>query len=357
VVASVLAQYIANQLNTNIADDGDTETLLSNLQAAIKSSNLVDSVNGETGAVVLGANDVGAYSTSQSDEKYFQAVGGNVGLNGVISAGDIKANGSNIIAEQGAAGGGYYIQNNLGVNIALISANSAGVLTIQSLVSGGSITLSNNINTGGTLTTTGALSSNSTVHANSTISAGGNVTATGAISAGTTITANGAISSGGNLSANGTISTPQNITAYGPISSGQNITATGSISSGGEISSGGILSEAGQRVYSPNNPPPSGAPVNTTGIIGQSGWFRDGSTGLITQWGYLGTSNGTYNFPVTFPNACLNFMASNTNSAGTNVDNAFGYPNNNVTFFAGTKSSSIQNDVTNYSLYWTAIGY
>lgn len=308
VVASVIAQYIANQLNINIADDGNVDALLANLQAAIISSNLVDSVNGKTGAVVLGASDVGAYSTAQSDGKYFPLAGGNVGASGVNSTGNITASGANIIAELGAAGGNYYIQNSSGVNIAQISATAAGVLTIQSLVNGGSITLADNVNTSGTLTTTGALTSDSTIHANSSISSGGN------------------------------------------------ISATGTISSSGAMSSGGILSEAGQRVYSPNNPPPAGAPTSTVGI-GQSGWFRDGSTGLITQWGYLGTSNGTYNFPVTFPNACLNFMASNTNSNGVAVDNAFGYPVNNAGFFAATKSATINNDVTNYSVYWTAIGY
>ncbi|EDM8144246.1 hypothetical protein CW020_23320, partial [Salmonella enterica subsp. enterica serovar Schwarzengrund] len=34
-----------------------------------------------------------------------------------------------------------------------------------------------------------------------------------------------------------------------------------------------------------------------TASLGDYGWVRDESTGFIMQWGTLGSSNGTYNFP------------------------------------------------------------
>ncbi|ELV6853843.1 hypothetical protein SHO21_004555, partial [Salmonella enterica] len=38
-----------------------------------------------------------------------------------------------------------------------------------------------------------------------------------------------------------------------------------------------------------------------TASLGDYGWVRDESTGFIMQWGTLGSSNGTYNFPREFP--------------------------------------------------------
>ncbi|EHK4823039.1 prophage tail fiber N-terminal domain-containing protein [Salmonella enterica subsp. enterica serovar Abony] len=86
------------------------------------------------------------------------------------------------------------------------------------------------------------------------------------------------------------------------------------------------------------------------------GWILDDSTGFIMQWGTLGNSNGTYNFPRAFPVGCFAVFVTNTNAQGAQVDNAFGYPVSNSQFFAATKSSGIANLVNNFPVAWFAIG-
>ncbi|ELJ4794541.1 phage tail protein [Salmonella enterica] len=86
------------------------------------------------------------------------------------------------------------------------------------------------------------------------------------------------------------------------------------------------------------------------------GWVRDESTGFIMQWGTLGSSNGTYNFPRAFPVGCLAIFVTNTNQQGGAVDNAFGYPVSNSQFFAATKASTDGNVVNGYPVAWLALG-
>ncbi|EHI1890032.1 hypothetical protein J9C89_002032 [Salmonella enterica] len=86
------------------------------------------------------------------------------------------------------------------------------------------------------------------------------------------------------------------------------------------------------------------------------GWIRDDSTGFIMQWGTLGSSNGTYNFPRAFPVGCLAIFVTNTSQQGGSVDNAFGYPVSNSQFFAATKASADGNVVNGYPVAWFAIG-
>ncbi|BDT40651.1 hypothetical protein SE2072C2_09500 [Salmonella enterica] len=93
-----------------------------------------------------------------------------------------------------------------------------------------------------------------------------------------------------------------------------------------------------------------------TGSIQDWGWILDDSTGFIMQWGTLGNSNGTYNFPRAFPVGCFAVFVTNTNAQGTQVDNAFGYPVSNSQFFAATKSSGIANLVNNFPVAWLALG-
>ncbi|ENU9049415.1 hypothetical protein ACE2LV_001966, partial [Salmonella enterica] len=93
---------------------------------------------------------------------------------------------------------------------------------------------------------------------------------------------------------------------------------------------------------------------NTAGL-GSFGWVRDESTGFIMQWGTLGGSNGTYNFPRAFPAACFAVFVTNTSSQGALVDNAFGYPVNNSQFFAATKASNGAGTGA-YPVAWFAIG-
>ncbi|ECV9193015.1 phage tail protein [Salmonella enterica subsp. enterica serovar Newport] len=93
-----------------------------------------------------------------------------------------------------------------------------------------------------------------------------------------------------------------------------------------------------------------------TGSIQDWGWILDDSTGFIMQWGTLGNSNGTYNFPRAFPVGCFAVFVTNTNAQGTQVGNAFGYPVSNSQFFAATKSSGMANLVNNFPVAWFAIG-
>ncbi|ECQ8328347.1 hypothetical protein GQG59_002202 [Salmonella enterica] len=93
-----------------------------------------------------------------------------------------------------------------------------------------------------------------------------------------------------------------------------------------------------------------------TGSIQDCGWILDDSTGFIMQWGTLGNSNGTYNFPRAFPVGCFAVFVTNTNAQGSQVDNAFGYPVSNSQFFAATKSSGMANLVNNFPVAWFAIG-
>lgn len=93
-----------------------------------------------------------------------------------------------------------------------------------------------------------------------------------------------------------------------------------------------------------------------TASLGDYGWVRDESTGFIMQWGTLGSSNGTYNFPREFPASCFAVFVANTSRQGDAVDNAFGYPVNNSQFFAATKASTSGNIVNGYPVAWFAIG-
>ncbi|EBC5720236.1 hypothetical protein C3Z29_11355 [Salmonella enterica] len=85
-----------------------------------------------------------------------------------------------------------------------------------------------------------------------------------------------------------------------------------------------------------------------TASLGDYGWVRDESTGFIMQWGTLGSSNGTYNFPREFPTSCFAVFVTNTNQQGGSVDNAFGYPVSKSQFFAATKASTDGNVVNGY---------
>ncbi|HGB2714450.1 TPA: hypothetical protein ACIUMY_004837 [Salmonella enterica subsp. enterica serovar Thompson] len=93
-----------------------------------------------------------------------------------------------------------------------------------------------------------------------------------------------------------------------------------------------------------------------TASLGDYGWVRDESTGFIMQWGALGSSNGTYNFPREFPTSCFAVFVTNTNQQGGVVDNAFGYPVSKSQFFAATKASTDGNVVNGYPVAWFALG-
>ncbi|HFI2115885.1 TPA: phage tail protein [Salmonella enterica] len=91
-----------------------------------------------------------------------------------------------------------------------------------------------------------------------------------------------------------------------------------------------------------------------TASLDTNGWHRDESTGLITQWGLIDGANGTYNFPRAFPNQCFAVLVTNTNSQGSGVDNAFGYPLSNDQFFASSKNNG--GNVGPYPVSFLAFG-
>lgn len=91
-----------------------------------------------------------------------------------------------------------------------------------------------------------------------------------------------------------------------------------------------------------------------TASLDTNGWHRDESTGLITQWGRIDQANGTYNFPRAFPNQCFAVQVTNTNSQGSGVDNAFGYPLSNNQFFASNKNDG--GNVGPYPVSFLAFG-
>ncbi|EIB3385587.1 phage tail protein [Salmonella enterica] len=93
-----------------------------------------------------------------------------------------------------------------------------------------------------------------------------------------------------------------------------------------------------------------------TASLGDTGWYRDESTGFIEQWGTLGRSNGTYNFPRAFPNKCFAVFVTNNNEQGGVVDNAYGYPVSTTQFFAATKDSTSEHTISGYPVAWRAIG-
>ncbi|HGM7400352.1 TPA: hypothetical protein ACKQGK_004326 [Serratia marcescens] len=117
---------LSSGLELDPTDDGQ---VLKAIEKLLSSASAVSSVNEKTGDVTLNASDVGALSNN----------GGEVGVNGIISNGDITANKKNIILRKSSEGGGYYIQDSSGKSLALISATDAGDITISSLIAGGSL--------------------------------------------------------------------------------------------------------------------------------------------------------------------------------------------------------------------------
>lgn len=92
-----------------------------------------------------------------------------------------------------------------------------------------------------------------------------------------------------------------------------------------------------------------------TAALGNSGWCRDESTGLIMQWGSVDSARGTYTFPRAFSQACFAVFATNKDGQGGAIDNAYGYPVSNTQFFLASKANSGQD--TAYGISWFALGY
>lgn len=76
--------------------------------------------------------------------------------------------------------------------------------------------------------------------------------------------------------------------------------------------------------------------------LGMTGWHKDNSTGLITQWGEANTSQAAFrvNFPLAFPNACFGVTVSDRSafsSVGTTNRTTTGFDLNSS--FNGTTNS------------------
>ncbi|REF26036.1 phage T4 tail fiber protein [Xenorhabdus cabanillasii] len=92
----------------------------------------------------------------------------------------------------------------------------------------------------------------------------------------------------------------------------------------------------------------------SSGVLGDNGWLKDESTGLIMQWGIESSSNRNFNFPRAFDEKCFAVFVTNTSSQGWRIDNAFGYPISQAEFFAATKND--EGKVGSFSIAWWAIG-
>lgn len=111
---------------------------------------------------------------------------------------------------------------------------------------------------------------------------------------------------------------------------------------------GGVF-EKGQRVYSPNNR----QPVNTNTANLGGGWWRCGDTGMIKQWGVVNKGSrgwSTVNFPIPFPNTCVNVQVTAINGGGGTFNDNFGTAQiiNNIGFTCGQDSGGS---------YWEATGW
>ncbi|EPL3985802.1 gp53-like domain-containing protein [Citrobacter freundii] len=76
--------------------------------------------------------------------------------------------------------------------------------------------------------------------------------------------------------------------------------------------------------------------------LGMTGWHKDNSTGLITQWGEVTTSQAAFrvNFPLAFPNACFGVTVSDRSAfsaVGTTNRTTTGFDLNSS--FNGTTNS------------------
>ena len=84
-----------------------------------------------------------------------------------------------------------------------------------------------------------------------------------------------------------------------------------------------------------------------------SGWQKMPS-GIIFQWGLASPSGVWVNFPIAFPTGCWSVIASNADTQGLGVDNAFANNAGASSFYIGCKSTG--GYVTTYPCYWFAIG-
>ena len=85
-----------------------------------------------------------------------------------------------------------------------------------------------------------------------------------------------------------------------------------------------------------------------------NGWWKDGNTGIVRQWGYISQGNYsavTHNFPISFPNKCFAVIAICAGDIGT------GATKNAISTNILSKSQFKLSIGEFSSVYWEAIGY
>ena len=95
----------------------------------------------------------------------------------------------------------------------------------------------------------------------------------------------------------------------------------------------------------------------------KNGWWKDGNTGIIRQWGEatVTNANGVVNFPISFPNACLNVSVSYLNNSSipryiySYEINSFNKSSFNIRI--PLKDPTTGGDLGNTQFLWDAIGY
>ncbi|EIA2909212.1 tail fiber protein [Salmonella enterica] len=91
------------------------------------------------------------------------------------------------------------------------------------------------------------------------------------------------------------------------------------------------------------------APMSSAGL-GENGWHKDSSTGVITQWGsgnVPGSQQQRVNFPMTFPNTCTTVIASDT-GAGSIALSTMSKDNGGFT---------VRGASSTFGFNWFAMGY
>ncbi len=97
------------------------------------------------------------------------------------------------------------------------------------------------------------------------------------------------------------------------------------------------------------------SPKNTSGIVGNSAWWKCGDTGFIRQFGLVTEAANVTDyrsFPIAFPNACMSLVATRT--SGWDSANAEG----TTSFIASRTQFAVLSGIPNGNLiYYEATGY
>ncbi|EAB4484716.1 phage tail protein [Salmonella enterica] len=91
------------------------------------------------------------------------------------------------------------------------------------------------------------------------------------------------------------------------------------------------------------------APMSSAGL-GENGWHKDSSTGVITQWGsgnVAGNQQQRVNFPMAFPNTCTTVIASDTGSGSIALS----------TMSKDNGGFTVRGASSTFGFNWFAMGY